>query len=181
MASDRFQLTAIPFNPKIEQFRLWKRLCQHHERDSMVSRLQLRNMLLHDKLKPNERVNDFISRIVKVSEQLKLIGKTPDDDELLLCLLNGYQRIKNMVSCRLHEGITFAEACHLVLGYELEKNMKFSATDSLNYVNKLPQRKPTENLSSRDSYCRYCKRKGHKSEDCDRRLKWLHNRSTTSQ
>ena len=24
MASDQFQLTAIPFNPKIEQFRLWK-------------------------------------------------------------------------------------------------------------------------------------------------------------
>ena len=154
---------------------LWKQLCQHHERDSTVSRLQLRNMLLHDKLKPNERVNEFISRIVKVSEQLKLIGKTPDDDELLLCLLNGISAYSEYsilsTSLKTHKGITFAEACPLVLDFELEKNLKSTVTDSLNYVNKVHQRKSTENLSSRDSYCRYCKRKGHKYDDCDRRLK----------
>ena len=53
----------------------------------------------------------------------------------------------------------------------MEKNLKSTVTDSLNYVNKVHQRKSTENLSSRDSYCRYCKRKGHKYDDCDRRLK----------
>jgi len=92
----------------------------------------------------------FISRIVKVSEQLKLIGKTPDDDELLLCLLNGISAYPEYAilstSLKTHKGMTFAEACPLVLDYELEKNMKSTASDSLNYVNKLPQRKSTETL-----------------------------------
>ena len=58
-------------------------------------------MLLHDKLKSNERVNDFISRIVKVSEQLKLIGKTPDDDELLLNGISAYPEYSIFSTYRL--------------------------------------------------------------------------------
>ena len=37
MASDQFQLTAIPFNPKIEQFRLWKLKMQSYLKSSHLS------------------------------------------------------------------------------------------------------------------------------------------------
>jgi|SRR5690242_17926962 len=39
---------------------VWKQMCEHHERDSTASRLQLKTLLLTDKLRSNEKVNDFI-------------------------------------------------------------------------------------------------------------------------
>ena len=57
---------------------------------------------------------------------VKLIGKTPDDDELLLCLLNGISAYPEYAilstSLKTHKGMTFAEGClkcHIV-GHQIK-------------------------------------------------------------
>lgn len=158
---------------------VWKQMCEHHERDSTASRLQLKTLLLTDKLRSNEKVNDFISRIIKVSEQLKMIGKAADDEDLLLCLLRGisFNPDYAMISTILknQDGMTFAKACHRVQDNEVERSMLFeSKCDSVNYVHKTPKHKFNEKNQLKGNYCNYCKKKGHKYEDCDRRLKRCH-------
>jgi len=84
-----------------------------------MSRLQLKTQLLTERLKPSEKVNEFIRRIVRISEQMKLSGKAADEEDLLLCLLRGistnpdYEMIS--VVLKNQDGLTFAKACQRVL------------------------------------------------------------------
>ena len=70
-------------------------------------------------------------------------SKTPDDGELLLYLLNGisvYPEYGTLsISLKTHiKSLQLPKHALLVLDFEFERNMKPAATDSLNYVNKVP-------------------------------------------
>jgi Reverse transcriptase (RNA-dependent DNA polymerase)/gag-polypeptide of LTR copia-type/GAG-pre-integrase domain/Integrase core domain len=157
---------------------LWKQLCEYHERSSTMSRLQLKSQLLTERLRPSEKVNEFISRIVRISEQLKLCGKPADEEDLLLCLLRGISANSDyeMISVVLknQDGLSFAKACQRVLDREVELDISSDAKgDTANYVNK-PKHTFNEKHKSNGNYCQWCKKKGHNYENCDRRLKRCH-------
>ena len=149
LSNDNETLSLLSSVEKLSANELWKQLFEHHERDSTMSRLQLKSMLLTEKLKSSERINEFISRIIKISEQMKLTGKAAEDEDLLLCLLRGissnpeYEMISEIL--KNQDELTFIKACHRVQDREVEKN-KFSQNKSerVNFVNKLNKNKFNE-------------------------------------
>ncbi len=166
---------------------IWAQLCSHHERDSTASRLQLKSLLLSDKLRPNEKINEFICRIINTVERLQMIGKPPDDEDKLFCLLNGIKSNPEfgMISeiLKSSENMTFDKACHRLQDREVEAFTKLSVkNDSVNYVNKQNKYSLSfnENSQSKTIFCNYCKKKGHKYENCDKRLKRCHRCHKTS-
>jgi hypothetical protein len=110
-----------------------------------------------------------------------MIGKPPDDEDKLFCLLNGiksnpeYGMISEIL--KSSDNMTFDKACHRLQDREVEAFTKSSVkNDSVNYVNKQNKfnLRFNENSQSKTIFCNYCKRKGHKYDDCDKRLKRCH-------
>jgi hypothetical protein len=131
---------------------VWKQLCDHNEQDSTASKLQSRAQLMSERIRPNEKVNDFITRIIKISEQMKMTGKAPEDDELLYSLLQGISANPPYeVTLRSQDGMTFIKACNLVRDDEIQESVSAaSQSDRAYYVRNVRE-------DRQEIVCKYCK------------------------
>jgi hypothetical protein len=151
---------------------IWRELCDRFERQSTLSKFHLRSQLMTMNMKENEQVNDFISRIVKISEELTTISSKPDDTDLLFALLKGISTVtkyKQMASTlMLLDNMNFNKACQHIADLEVQQQSSTvnHKPDAVNYVNKLNKLK-----GNKTNYCTFCKKSNHTYENCDRRLK----------
>ncbi len=160
---------------------LWRQICEYYERDNTTSsRINLKSQLYNDRLKSNEKVIDYTSRITKVAEQLRLMNQTISDEDLLVHLFQGVSanyRYETIITVlKQKDDLTFNKACRALEDHEVQLNMKsMTKGESVNYVNKEPKHKfNNEKFQSNGKYCNWCKKKGHKYDECNIRLKRCH-------
>lgn len=154
---------------------IWKQLIRRFENKSNASKFYLRSQLMTMQIKTNERIQDYIARIIKLSEELESIDHKLPDDDLLFTLLKGIQNTeyKNIASTLLLlDNITFDKAVKHILDIEVQQKSSETShkSDLVNYVNKLNNNLKRTNLV-KVNQCKFCKRTNHNYENCDRRLK----------
>src|SRR3990170_2808010 len=161
---------------------IWKQFLNKFERESTGSILNLRTQLLSETLKANEDVHIFNERIIRLSERLRTVGVGDhvSDTEQLCVLLKGLSSVTEWkpvaIGLQLKEGITFTEVSNYLQDFQLQ-NVN-SKSESVNYVRKQSNSHLTHQSKkpvNEHKYCKFCKKKGHVVEDCDRRLKRCHH------
>ncbi len=159
---------------------VWDLVCKYHEKESPSSVLLLKNQFVSDKLRNNERVTDYINRLINVNSQLKLVKDGYSDSDLVFYLLKGvsshhkYESMCNII--RYQEGNTFVKVCDKLKDFEIQQSMLSSSkSESVNYVNKSSNQHNNKynNNNSKGNHCHFCKKKGHAWDDCDKRKKQL--------
>jgi hypothetical protein len=113
---------------------IWNQLTQRFERQSNMSKYYLKSKLMNMKMKSNESVNDFINRIIDVSQQLSAMNCQADDVDLLYSLLNGIAVNDELTMVAqmlpLMDNMTFVKACDAVIDSELQMNKSTPMTHS---------------------------------------------------
>jgi hypothetical protein len=101
---------------------LWHAIQKHYERDTSASKHTTRSLLFNVKHSLEDNINNYISKIVNYSEQLKGMGEQLSDGDLLYALYNGLPSEYNaMVSMlRIVPALTFVK-----LFNTLKINMKY--------------------------------------------------------
>jgi gag-polypeptide of LTR copia-type len=113
---------------------IWNQLIQRFERQSTMSKYYLKSKLMNMRMQSGDSVNDFINRIIDISQQLSAVNCKPDDVDLLYCLLNGISVNENLRSVAqmlpLMDNITFVKACDAVMDTELQMKKSTPMTHS---------------------------------------------------
>lgn len=120
-------------------FDIWQQLTERFERNSTMAKYHLKSKLVNMRMKSHDSVDDFITQIVDVSQQLSAINCPADDVDLLCCLLNGItvndelRMVAQMLP--LMDNMTFVKACNAVRDTELQITKSTPMThSSLNWT-----------------------------------------------
>ncbi len=100
---------------------LWQAICAQFDRKTVVNKYALRDKLQKNILSSSEHINEYIGRIVHISERLNTMQDCVSETDKLHSLFNGlptsYDALKTTL--RLLPNITFEEVCtHLQDHYE---------------------------------------------------------------
>ena len=117
---------------------IWSQLIQRFEHKSTISRYLLKSQLLNMRIKSDEKVSDFIDRIIDISQQLNTAECRVEEVDLLFVLLNGISVSDNLRTVAqmipLMNDVTFDKACDAVRDTELQLIKTTPMTDlSLSY------------------------------------------------
>lgn len=156
---------------------VWEHLLQHFQRKTLASKLALKQAF-HSQRMGNKSFSEYSEGIVQISNRLRQMGCTVEEDDKLAALFMGlneeYEPIKISLMSRTLAP-TFAEACAALADYSLQKSLEtnkgasrgetaFYIQDSTNSTQSKTPRRETRK-------CYNCNQKGHLSRDCKQKRK----------
>ena len=117
LAEIQFTLSKLQMRLMIHSktaYDMWKQLKDQHQHTSESNQMYLRNQLFGLKIKPDERMQEFINRINEMSDQLSALSdeKVPDKDKVLVLTRGVPNTYRNLVTA-MHEAGRLGDYKHV--------------------------------------------------------------------
>jgi len=157
---------------------MWKQLQKVHERSNLSSKMYLRKKLYKMRLQDDQNMQEYISAVLRLVEQLRGVGEEVSDQQvatLLLCgLPDEYETLITALEARDEDELTLEYVKNkLVDAYKRKKDSEAdsteSRTESAMYSGKIRPHSHMNNRHNRNKEtrtCFFCKRQGHLKKDC---------------
>src|SRR6218665_700853 len=157
---------------------MWKQLQKVHERSNLSSKMCLRKKLYKMRLQDDQNMQECISAVLRLDEQLRGVGEEVSDQQvatLLLCgLPDEYETLITALEARDENELTLDYVKNkLVDAYKRKKDSEAdsreSRTESAMYSGMI---RPHSHMTNRHNQnketrtCFICKRQGHLKKDC---------------
>jgi transposase InsO family protein len=157
----------------------WKALENIHEGSGVPRRLNLRRKLFTAKLKENETMIAYISRVMTLVQQLEAMKAGPPDEDIVVILLGGlpesYENLVTSIESRAE--MPSSEYVKERLIYEEKKRSeKSEANESQesglmvkSFKNRKSWQQPKDRNRDKSFKCFHCGKAGHKSFECPKK------------
>lgn len=177
LSLNKEQLQMVIDVPRGNAHGVWSALLSRYERKTVASKMKLRNELHNIKLKSNENIDMYISRIKQLMLLLADMGSVLSNDESIYVLLKGlpdqYSAVIDTLS--LNDKLEFEDACSYIRDrYErihIIEEENDAHMDLISYVkdgritsNKNGQ--STNNNNDKVKGCHTCGKSGHMQYYC---------------
>ena len=153
---------------------LWEKLEATFKAGTNARRLLLRQQLNSLRKEHKEPITQYISRAKGIASNLKSIGQTTEDKDLVLPIMAGlpkeYSVLVTVVGASKTEH-TLEEVLAMLLTHEQQISSEVQAE---------PQSVPIYGAGSGGRVCYYCQKAGHIKADCPKRLAKMNIRRTVA-
>lgn len=160
----------------------WKNLRNHHEKNSLTSRLYLRKKLLGLKLDKNGDMEEHIAQVMMTGDQLRSAGDAIKDEELVTVLLCGlpeqYDSLITALESRNAADLTLEFVKSRLIHESLKVKNSDRETETALKASKPNgfQKKIQDQVEKRN--CFYCGKPGHLKKDCRKRQSNLQRKAS---
>lgn len=114
-------------------------------------------------------MEDFITTILIIKDELATIGETLKESEVILITLGAlnddYESFVTSITTRFDHSMTFSSLCELLMDHEMRLRWKVNPLSSTGFVNAV-----VKGESRSDFKCQIFLRKGHSALNCHNRI-----------
>jgi hypothetical protein len=169
----------------------WEKLKAKHQQSSKSNRIFLKNQFLSLRMKTDETINDFVSRVDNLADQLTALSvEKVDDEDKSLVLTRGVHESYSNVVIAMQESDKLDNYEHVVTSLTNEETRrKENDIDEVNEKafysssrgNRDQNNKDESNKPRFEGTCHYCGKRGHKKFECYKKKRDDNNNRNSDQ